>query len=121
VNPAEQLIRELVARTGEPVLFRPPSACFRLHVIALNWLDDAPEGIWTLFIGREPETDDDWEDALAMAYSAVCVCDLGPIEGVTVNTTARRIECSTLGLSLLQLALNSADCGFTIHLWSEWA
>jgi hypothetical protein len=111
MTEVEQFIREMVARTGEPVLFRPPDARFRLFAIG-------GDDFFILFCGpRWPEARDDWAVATGIAFSTVREWKLG-VDGVILNGVDRCVVCTALGLSLLQLGANRAGKQFELQLWA---
>jgi hypothetical protein len=125
MTEVEQFVRAMVARTGAPVLFRPPDVRVRLLAIPLHYLVPDDEGSFTLFGGPEhPESDGDWSVALLLAYDLLREALWLRVEGCRFVTFTdansehvRRIECSVLGLSLLQLALNRAGSGIGLQVW----
>jgi hypothetical protein len=109
VTEVEQAVRESVERTGGPVLLPPPDARYSLHALP-------HEGGYILTLdGSIPPDDDDFDLATGIAFSTVREWKVDP-EGVTLDGYARRVTCTALGLSLLQLAANIAGTNFALQL-----
>ncbi len=126
VTQAEQFVRDRVAKTGRPYLVIPPRCvpsllALPLWVIFMDYDRDA----YVVVSVRAGQPDEgNWVRATLEGLQTVREWVPEPPEGVEyvyqegALGVVQQVEATSLGVSLLQLALNRAESGLAIRVGS---